>query len=56
MNINKQIYQVCKLKERLTIYNPTIMNVIIEKQKQDHKNTYILNCMQIQENALTKSG
>ena len=43
-------------ENRLIINNPTIMNAIIEKQKQDHKNTYILNCMQIQENALTKSG
>ena len=38
-------------KNRPTMDNIIIMNAIIEKQRQDHKNT----CMQIQKNALKNS-
>ena len=45
-NENKQgnisIMQTAGKKNRSTIDNIIIMNVIIEKQRQDNKNTYIL--------------
>ena len=57
-NENKEVnissMQTAGKKNRSTIDNLIIMNAIIEKQRLEHKNTYIF--LQMLKNALTNSG
>ena len=50
---NKSSMQTAGKKNRSTIDNLIIINAIIEKQRQDHKKTYI--CLQVLKNASTNS-
>ena len=52
---NKSSMQTSGRKNRTTIDNLIIMNAINEKQRQDHKNTYVFYA-DAKENALTNSG